>query len=278
MSDFASISLEQLNDHASLQTRIDRKYLLPQRLVSDLLGDCPRNTRVLRINDRELLDYQSTYFDTPTLGSYHRAAYRHRRRFKVRTRLYRDTDTAFLEVKLRGPRGLTVKERLPISREDTQRITPDGRQFITATIPADLLTDDEIQALQPQLHNNYRRSTRWLPDDQARFTVDTGLSWRLPRGGAMVNEELAVIETKSPATGGTSAVDHWLWEHGYRPVRMSKFAAGLAVLNPELPANAWHRPLQLLKSHSSIQITAIPNAATPNATTATTTTQIRTIT
>jgi hypothetical protein len=32
-----------------------------------------------------------------------------------------------------------------------------------------------------------------------------------------------------------------LWAHGHRPVSVSKFAAGLSLLTPELPANRWHR-------------------------------------
>ena len=55
---------------------------------------------------------------------------------------------------------------------------------------------------------------------------------------------LAVVETKAGAT--PSAVDRLLWAAGHRPVRLSKFATGLALLHPDLPANRWHRTLRRL--------------------------------
>jgi hypothetical protein len=51
-----------------------------------------------------------------------------------------------------------------------------------------------------------------------------------------------VVETKSANLPSQS--DRWLWAHGIRPSRISKFCTGLAALHPELPANKWHRTLQ----------------------------------
>ena len=52
---------------------------------------------------------------------------------------------------------------------------------------------------------------------------------------------LAVVETKTPAA--PSAADRWLWAAGHRPAAVSKYATGMALLHPELPANKWHRVL-----------------------------------
>jgi len=52
---------------------------------------------------------------------------------------------------------------------------------------------------------------------------------------------VAVVETKNPAT--PSPADRALWDAGYRPVRISKYATGMALLHPELPANRWYRTL-----------------------------------
>ena len=51
-----------------------------------------------------------------------------------------------------------------------------------------------------------------------------------------------IVETKSPAAA--TATDRWFWARGYRPVRLSKYAVGLAALLPELPANRWARTLR----------------------------------
>jgi hypothetical protein len=50
-----------------------------------------------------------------------------------------------------------------------------------------------------------------------------------------------IMETKSGSAAGP--LDRHLWAHGVRPCRISKFATGLAALNPQLPANRWHRTL-----------------------------------
>ncbi len=38
-----------------------------------------------------------------------------------------------------------------------------------------------------------------------------------------------------------SVLDQWLWQHHVRPTKISKFCSGLAAINPDLPANKWHR-------------------------------------
>ena len=51
-----------------------------------------------------------------------------------------------------------------------------------------------------------------------------------------------IVETKTD--GASSVFDRLLWGAGYRPVKISKFATGLAALHPELPSNRWHPVLR----------------------------------
>ena len=53
-----------------------------------------------------------------------------------------------------------------------------------------------------------------------------------------------IVETKSGSR--PSRVDRLLWRHGHRPTRVSKFATGMAVLDPRLPANRWSAALRRL--------------------------------
>ncbi|WBB51714.1 VTC domain-containing protein [Verrucosispora sp. WMMA2044] len=78
------IGLAELIDRAALQTRVDRKYLVPLDRVPHLLDQLTPYARVLDIDGARSFRYESVYFDTPMLASYHCAAYRRRRRFKVR--------------------------------------------------------------------------------------------------------------------------------------------------------------------------------------------------
>ena len=105
------IGLDELLERAALQQRIDRKYLLPSAELDPLLQKLAPEARILQIDDRRAFDYESVYFDTPEFTSYHLAARRRSRRFKIRTRTYVDSAECWLEVKTRDQRGNTVKYR-----------------------------------------------------------------------------------------------------------------------------------------------------------------------
>lgn len=245
------ISLGELNQAAQLLTRVDRKYLLPQATAAELLTSLA-DAAVLEINARRSLAYVSVYFDTPELDSYLATARPRRRRFKVRTRAYLDTATAYLEVKTRGPRGTNVKRRVPTDPARMRHLTQAQRSHLAAQ----LHTQAEpglIGRLQPTLRTRYNRTTVLLPDDAARLTLDRELSWtRLDADGQPVSRAsasgLVIVESKSSST--PSAADRWLWSHGIRPVRVSKYGTGMAILDPTLPANRWHRVIRQVQRAS----------------------------
>ncbi|ANC32380.1 polyphosphate polymerase domain-containing protein [Isoptericola dokdonensis] len=237
----AAVSLAELDATAALQTRVDRKYVLTADEVADLLAALSPTTRVLEIDDRRTFTYASTYYDTPDLVTFHQAAHRRRRRYKVRTRTYVDTGGTFLEVKTRAARGVTVKERVP-AEDAGPRLTPDAAGFVDDRLAAARVTAPPSSDLRPVLSSHYRRTTVLAPD--ARVTLDTDLTWRLapgPDGDARWADVggLVVVETK--AGTAPSSVDRLLWRAGHRPDRISKYATGLAVLRPDLPDHPWRR-------------------------------------
>ncbi|WP_240696440.1 polyphosphate polymerase domain-containing protein [Cellulomonas sp. HD19AZ1] len=243
---FATVGLDELTARAALQTRVDRKYVLPTRVVTALLAGLDDGTRVLRIDGRQQLAYESVYFDTPDLTSYLGTARRRRRRFKVRTRTYLDTAACFVEVKTRGPRGATVKTRLPYDVDARDRLTADAREFADDVLGEADVPGPADPRFAPTLVSRYRRSTLLLPGGpgrpDARLTLDTGLAWSAAGGGdALALDGLVVVETKTGAT--PCAADRLLWHAGHRPVRISKYGTGLAALDPRLPSTPWRRVL-----------------------------------
>lgn len=225
------IGLDELVATAALLTRVDRKYLVPATAVPDVLAGLPAATRALDDGSRRWFGYRSVYLDTPELDSFHAAGRGRRRRWKTRTRSYLDSGESYLEVKTTGPRGATVKERIPADADPTARAA-----FLAARL------GDAAERIRPTLETGYRRATLLLPSG-SRATIDTELVVRsrladrtgAPRG-------LVIVETKSGAAPGE--LDRLLWRAGYRPARVSKYGAGLAALHPELPAMKWHRVLE----------------------------------
>lgn len=105
------VTLDDLVAEASLLARVDRKYVVPRTSLDAVLEALDPRTRVLEIAGARDFAYESVYFDTPDLLSFRMAAQPRRRRFKLRTRSYLDTGSSYLEIKTRGARGTTVKER-----------------------------------------------------------------------------------------------------------------------------------------------------------------------
>ena len=270
----ASTSLAELNSAAGLLTRVDRKYLVPLERAQELVGGLSSEARVLEIDGRRRFSYASTYFDTPGLEAFMLTARKRRRRFKVRIRTYLDSGLCFLEVKTRGARGTTVKRRMGYHPDDASRLTGSGRAFVAACLASTGVTGpaaarDVAAALRPVLATTYERTTLHLPEAEARATIDTSLTWRrltpgvreraagvagapqalrpahlttaINDGEPVAVAGVAVVETKNPAT--PSPVDRALWDAGHRPARISKYATGMALLHPELPANRWYRTL-----------------------------------
>ncbi|MEU8243706.1 polyphosphate polymerase domain-containing protein [Actinoplanes missouriensis] len=237
---FAPISLDELVGEAALLTRLDRKYLLPAAELPELLNRMPSSVRMLEIGGQRSFGYRSVYFDTAGLDSYLAAAHGRRRRFKVRIRTYLDTGLDFVEVKTRGARGVTVKERIPYEG-DGSRLGPAGHRYAHAVltaagIPAEGLDFHAVMATY------YRRTTLYVPETGSRVTVDSDLAWQLPDGSTTRMPDSVVVETKSARAA--SDVDRLLWSLGHRPCRISKYATGLAALRPDLPANKWHGVLR----------------------------------
>ena len=253
----APISLTELVERAALQTRVDRKYLLPLAAAEQVVAGLAGSARVLEIGGRRAFGYSSLYFDTAELTSYHLAARGRRRRFKVRRRTYTDTGQSFLEVKTRGGRGSTVKERTPDDDGVTLALDPAGRRFVDEVLDRSGI-EALAERLQPVLATGYQRTTLHLPASDSRVTVDTELCWALPDGPQLELAGLAIVETKSSST--PSAADRLLWRHGHRPTRVSKYGTGLAALRDSLPANKWH-PVLSRHFHPDLVPTSLERTA-----------------
>jgi hypothetical protein len=247
LAGLGTIDLAELTERASLLTRIDRKYLLPRGALDAVLADLDPGVRVLDISGVRSSAYESVYFDTPDLTSFLMAAHPRRRRFKIRTRTYVDSAQSYLEVKTRGGRGATVKDRLPYAPGDRATLTTEGRRYTDTVLDAADISGTQGRDLLPTLTTRYLRTTLFIPESLSRATIDTDLSWAANTGETssradapqlrLDRPQLAIVETKSGARA--SAVDRILWAHGHRPATVSKYGTGMAALHADLPANKW---------------------------------------
>jgi hypothetical protein len=223
-------------------SRVDRKYLLPESVVEALLVVDPNSWELDGVNGFSSQRYETLYFDTPELQFFHAARGKHPLRSKVRLRHYLETGNRFLEVKQRNARGETTKVRTPWSgslRANAQFLLNSLGAFVPIA-----------EALQPVALTTYERVAyqlgdfgRMTIDRSLRFGPNTGVSHYLlgPLGlpsGAAQSAELAILETKSVDRSPTP-IDRILWDLGYRPRSLSKYALAIASFHLEIPLNRW---------------------------------------
>ena len=251
-----AISLTDLQAEAAFLTRCDRKYLVPIEAAGALLTGIDPGTRVLEIDGRRSFGYVTPYFDDPDHSSYLGAARQRPNRFKVRSRLYTDSGVCQLEVKVRDARGRTVKQRIEHDAGSLADLSDAERRWLTS-FPQ---VAPYANWLRHCITTRYQRITLVLPGGAGRVTIDRDLVFALPDGRARAVPQFVIIETKG--AGGPTSLDRRLWRNGHRPVSMSKFACGLSLLIPELPANRWHRLRSRLAAASNEEFresTAMPS-------------------
>ena len=232
------ISLEDVVDNAALQTRVDHKYLLTPEQFTALTQRLGAEFAVMQIDGLRTFRYRSTYFDTPEFEQYVAHRQGRRRRYKIRSRTYVDTGLSMFEVKTKGRRGITVKHRREQPLENAAVLSQANLEFATEVLAEEY--DQQLPSLQPVMRNAYRRATLVNPIDGERVTCDVELHFTNEKD-RVHGPDMVVVETKS--ADGRGASDRALAELGIRPVSMSKYCLGVAVLHPELPANKWARLL-----------------------------------
>ena len=122
--------------------------------------------KVLDIDGVRDFAYRTVYLDTLDVQCFRAAGQKRRRRAKIRTRSYLDSGATFLEVKTRGPRGTTVKERIEHPDVEEAGLTAAGAAFIADRLAAAQIDTLDVASLVPMLSTTYHRST--LRDPHSR--------------------------------------------------------------------------------------------------------------
>lgn len=230
----APVSLAALSEESALLSRVDRKYFVPRVVVEELIAAYRANARVLEIEGRRNFTYETVYYDSPEFGFYRAHAQGKRQRYKVRVRTYLDSGLRMLEVKSKGFRGRTLKERIThAANVPVDRLGSVGEQFVNGIIGGG------AEMLEPVLTTVYRRSTLALGDQ--RITLDLALECRDGRR-VFHGPDDVLVETKSPSRG--SEFDAALRARGIRPHSVSKYCVAASLLYPRLPRNNWNRTIR----------------------------------
>ena len=161
----------KLLDTRTLQQRVDRKYLLPKRVLEPLLARLSGEYQVIRSAGQLAAAYSTQYFDTPERQMYHDHRRGRRPRYKVRLRHHLDRRLNFLEVKRRGSDERTTKTRLDRPFGDST-LDEKALAFVEQHCPV------RADALIPLLSVAYYRITLVGEHVNERITFDLALELR----------------------------------------------------------------------------------------------------
>ncbi|SLM93321.1 VTC domain-containing protein [Brachybacterium nesterenkovii] len=222
--------------------------------------------RRFKVRRRDYLDTGASFLEVKTLTGRGQSA-------KVRAELAASGDRGAMPpapAPAPAPARTTATATAPAPAlplpSDTAALTGALRKFVDTAV-ADAGVPSPEAALLPQLRTEYDRTTLLVESEGARLTIDGALTWTDLLTGAEADAEesapvppraaapdagrhqlagMVVVETKSGSRAGTA--DRLLWLAGHRPVRISKYATGLALLRGDLSANRWHRTLGTLRA------------------------------
>lgn len=221
--------------------RCDTKFLLPAPDALSVLAMLTRDYVVIPAAGARIASYQTLYFDTPSLASYHAHRRGRRVRHKMRIRHYLDRRLSTLEVKTRRTEYLSTKSSQP-------------HPFLNDTLSADdqafVATRSSFGGtLLPQVYTHFRRITLVHRSLNERVTFDLDLLIER-KGSSFGFSEGVIAEVKQwPFIRNTLAM-HALHHRGPGPLSLSKYCAAMALTLPNEPRNRFLPGLRRLMSLS----------------------------
>ncbi len=225
---FDTITLQELNDVAELMDREERKYAVHINQLPSVLSSLSKDFRLLEHVEKRIFRYESLYFDDDyaTYLAHHKGI---RRRFKVRTRFYVDSDICAFEMKVKKYRGCTDKRRIPYSTEHREVVTEEAYLFIKKFFQESYGKSFDYE-LRPELNVINDRITLVAKNGSERLTIDMNMIFKNHQSEYKASENFVIIETKTPNAYGLC--DRILRKHHIRPQRYcSKYCLGVALLH-----------------------------------------------
>lgn len=196
---FQALTLTELNAQASYLKRIDRKFLLTKNQFAEILEDLKDDFQVLEIAWRKVFSYDNVYMDTNDYLFYNQHQDKEKRRTKIRTRLYKDSDMAFFEFKQKI-NGITQKFRYQFPSEEHGKMTKGKKRFFEGVWQSMYNGDPTAPHIFPSIKTAYKRITLVEKQGGERLTIDFSvktLDLRDEEASDIKLKNLVIIESKS---------------------------------------------------------------------------------
>lgn len=230
LQQFEPISLSEM-DRVKLLNRVDTKYVFELSKLEQILNDVSPFYSVLELKAKRTNSYKTLYFDTPDLDCYIQHHNGKLNRTKIRFRKYVESELNFLEIKFKNNKERTIKKRIKVEEIEPQ-LSAASIEFI------DNYSLLEGNALEASLWNTFTRITLVHKTVNERLTIDLNLAFK----NVKTNEEasaphIVIAELKQSKANVNSDFVKAIKKYHIRPMGMSKYCIGTALLNKNLKSN-----------------------------------------
>ena len=253
LESLSPITLEEMAG-VKLLNRIDTKYLTNEATLARVLADAAAaGYRALVADGVKISPYNSVYFDTPELRMLLDHHNRRLVRQKVRTRVYVNSGSAFLEIKRKNNHGRTKKKRIGI--EEFEMMGFAGNPAACAYLAKH--SRFTVGDLTPVLSTAFKRITLVNPPRTERLTIDTALFFRNFRTGKQVSlQDTVIIELKQDAHAA-SQMKGILLDNRVKPVRISKYCIAETLTDPSAKSNRFKPKVRIIEKTIGNKIVTI---------------------
>lgn len=248
-----SITLEEM-DSVKLLNRIDTKYLTSEDILVGVLHDAlAAGYRVLEAEGEKISPYNSVYFDTEGLRMFLDHHNRRLVRQKVRTRVYLNSGSAFLEIKRKNNHGRTRKKRTSIPLSEMEGFSEDGN----ACAYLEKHSAYTAGMISPVLSTMFNRITLVNPAKTERLTIDTSLLFTNFRTGRRASlADAVIIELKQDAHAA-SRMKRILLDNRVKPIKVSKYCMAVTLTDDSVKHNRFKLKVRRIEKTINKKIQAI---------------------
>jgi hypothetical protein len=237
LSRFRPISLDEM-DSVKLMDRVDTKFMLSSRGFGVLLNELRKSYKCLEVEGFRASRYETVYLDTEKLDFYIKHHNGKRNRYKIRYRKYVESDLTFLEIKFKNNKKRTVKNRMIVPGIESS-LSEDSAHFINE------ISGIDYEVLNV-LRNDFSRITLVNEELQERLTLDMSLKFSA-FGGVAEMGDVIICELKQEKAKRNSPFLSAVKNHVHRPMRISKYCMGIAMLKEGVKKNNFKENLLILE-------------------------------
>jgi hypothetical protein len=249
---FSSISLTEM-DALKLLNRTDTKFIFSPIHLAQILQETTSNYLCMQTGAKKSTQYRTLYYDTENLDLYKKHHNGELNRYKVRHRIYHNSQISFLEIKFKNNKGRTVKTRMEHDvAEGISNAT--ALQFLSKNLPNDSLI------LKPTVWVNYNRITLVNTNKTERVTLDTNLEFTF-EGQHIRLPNLCIAEIKQEKKNKSLFVGS-LKKIGIKEAGISKYCTAIAYMKPNAKKNNFKEKLSSISKINKNDVIAIHSSHT----------------